>query len=41
MQLDFTKEESNGDDNVIYVIGGQEENTITLICYRTINIITK
>ena len=41
MRQDLIKGKSNGDDNIIYVTSGSNENTLTLISYRTINIIKK
>ena len=41
MQQYLVKEKSNGDDNIIHVTCNSSENTITLISYRTNNIIKK
>ena len=41
MRQDLIKGESDGDDNIIYVTSGWNENTITLISYHTDNIITE
>ena len=41
VQQYLVKEESNGDDNIIYVTCDSSENTIILISYRTDNISNK